>query len=144
MRRAVMSLLEVSGLTMRFGGLVALDDLTFSIEEGQIKGLIGPNGAGKTTFFNIVTGVYKGSGGNVRFEGKQYLGRKTHQITKMGIARTFQNIRLCPNMSAVENVMVGADAHSRTTIGLAMLGMAKRTEARSVEIAYEMLDRVGI
>ncbi|MHB8511269.1 MAG: ABC transporter ATP-binding protein [Actinomycetota bacterium] len=140
----MMALLEVSDLTMQFGGLVALRDLSFGVEQGTIKGLIGPNGAGKTTFFNIVTGVYKPTKGAVRFDGVSYLGRKPHQITRAGIARTFQNIRLFPNMSAIENVMVGADTHSKTSVIRGMLGLARRSESASVDAAYDMLGRVGI
>ncbi|GAC1417599.1 MAG: ABC transporter ATP-binding protein [Actinomycetota bacterium] len=139
-----MALLEVDAVTMRFGGLVALNELSFSVEPGTIKGLIGPNGAGKTTFFNIVTGVYRPTAGEVRFEGTSHAGRKPHQITKSGIARTFQNIRLFPNMSAVENVMVGADTHSTTSVVGAMFGLAKASERMSIETGYRMLDRVGI
>ncbi|MGH2830873.1 MAG: ABC transporter ATP-binding protein, partial [Actinomycetota bacterium] len=110
----------------------------------QIKGLIGPNGAGKTTFFNIVTGVYRPTSGDALFAGASHVGRKPHQITKAGIARTFQNIRLFSNMTAVENVMVGADAHSRTGVGQAMLGLARNNELEALRAANQMLSRVGI
>ncbi|HVL90134.1 MAG TPA: ABC transporter ATP-binding protein [Actinomycetota bacterium] len=139
-----MSLLEVDAITMRFGGLTAIDSLSFVVNEGEIRGLIGPNGAGKTTFFNVVTGVYKPTEGEVRFDGSSYRGKKPHQITKAGIARTFQNIRLFPNMSAIENVMVGADVHSHTTVGAAMFGLARRSEHMSIDAGYKMLERVGI
>ncbi|HEX9695808.1 MAG TPA: ABC transporter ATP-binding protein [Actinomycetota bacterium] len=139
-----MALLDVDAVTKRFGGLTAIGGLSFDVNEGEIRGLIGPNGAGKTTFFNIVTGVYTPSQGVVRFDGRSYAGRKPHQITKAGIARTFQNIRLFPNMSAIENVMVGADVHSHTTVGAAMFGLARRSERMSVDAGYAMLERVGI
>jgi branched-chain amino acid transport system ATP-binding protein len=141
-----MPLLEVGAITMQFGGLTALNGLGFTIDEGEIKGLIGPNGAGKTTFFNIVTGVYEPTSGTVSFEGASLLGRKPHAITRAGIARTFQNIRLFANMTALENVMVGADAHSSTTVGGAILRSprARRSERAALERASEMLDRVGI
>jgi branched-chain amino acid transport system ATP-binding protein len=141
-----MALLEVRGVTMAFGGLVAVNDLSFNIEAGQIKGLIGPNGAGKTTFFNMTTGVYQPTRGDVLFDGKSVLGNKPHQITRRGIARTFQNIRLFANMTALENVMVGADSHSRTTVAGAIVRTprARRSERASLQRAAELLGRVGI
>lgn len=109
-------LLEVDGVTLRFGGVVALDDLSFNLYKGEILGLIGPNGAGKTTCFNAMTGVYRPTSGAVRFDGQQVSGRKPHRINQMGIARTFQNIRLFPEMTALENVLVGADSQHRTSV----------------------------
>ena len=141
-----MPLLEVGAVTKRFGGLVALTDVTLAVHEGEIAGLIGPNGAGKTTFFNLVTGVYEPTEGDVLLDGMSVVGKKPHQITRSGIARTFQNIRLFSNMTAIENVMVGADAHSHTTIGGAILRSprARRSERESVEKAGALLERVGI
>src|SRR5215218_2685670 len=107
-------LLEVDDVTIRFGGLTALDSVTFDIHEGEILGLIGPNGAGKTTCFNVMTGVYKPTSGKVQFDGKRITGRKPHEINRMGVARTFQNIRLFPEMTALENVMVGTDSNHKT------------------------------
>ena len=109
-------LLEVDGVTLRFGGVVALDDLSFNLYKGEILGLIGPNGAGKTTCFNAMTGVYRPTSGEVRFDGQQVSGRKPHRINQLGIARTFQNIRLFPEMTALENVLVGADSQHRTSV----------------------------
>ncbi|KHD77764.1 branched-chain amino acid ABC transporter ATP-binding protein [Actinoplanes utahensis] len=109
-------LLEIDNVTLRFGGVVALDGVAFDIHEGEILGLIGPNGAGKTTTFNVMTGVYKPTSGAVRFAGQQVTGRKPHQISQMGISRTFQNIRLFPEMSALENVMVGTDSRHKTSV----------------------------
>ncbi len=109
-------LLEVDRVTLRFGGVVALDDLSFNLYKGEILGLIGPNGAGKTTCFNAMTGVYRPTSGAVRFDGQQVSGRKPHRINQMGIARTFQNIRLFPEMTALENVLVGADSQHRTSV----------------------------
>lgn len=109
-------LLEVAGVTLRFGGVVALDNLSFNLYKGEILGLIGPNGAGKTTCFNAMTGVYRPTSGAVRFDGQQVSGRKPHRINQLGIARTFQNIRLFPEMTALENVLVGADAQHRTSV----------------------------
>ncbi|MDO3704743.1 ABC transporter ATP-binding protein [Micromonospora sp. C28SCA-DRY-2] len=109
-------LLEVDNVTLRFGGVVALDGINFQINEGEILGLIGPNGAGKTTTFNVMTGVYKPTSGAVRFRGQRVTGRKPHQISRMGISRTFQNIRLFPEMTALENVMVGTDSRHKTSV----------------------------
>jgi len=109
-------LLEVDHVTLRFGGVVALNDVDFQIRRGEILGLIGPNGAGKTTCFNAMTGVYVPTSGTIRFDGKKISGRKPHHINRLGIARTFQNIRLFPEMSAMENVMVGCDARHKTSV----------------------------
>jgi branched-chain amino acid transport system ATP-binding protein len=105
-----MALLEVTRLRKEFGGLVAVDDVDFTIEEKQISSLIGPNGAGKTTFFNMLTGVYKPTAGRVIFDGSDVTGKPPHAITERGVGRTFQNIRLFQNMTALENVLVGMHA----------------------------------
>lgn len=102
-----MALLEVNNLSISFGGLRAVDDLTFSIEKGELYGLIGPNGAGKTTVFNLLTGVYKPTEGIIKLDGKDITGKKTIDINQAGIARTFQNIRLFKQMSVIDNVKVG-------------------------------------
>jgi branched-chain amino acid transport system ATP-binding protein len=109
-------LLDVDHVTLRFGGVVALDDVSFSLYRGEILGLIGPNGAGKTTCFNVMTGVYKPTSGAVAFDNERITGRKPHQINRMGVARTFQNIRLFPEMTALENVMVGTDSRHHTSV----------------------------
>lgn len=109
-------LLEVDHVTLRFGGVVALNDVHFEIRRGEILGLIGPNGAGKTTCFNAMTGVYTPTSGTIRFKDKEIAGVKSHKINQMGIARTFQNIRLFPELSALENVMVGCDARHKTSV----------------------------
>src|SRR5438094_887600 len=106
-------LLVARGITKRFGGLVAVNSVDFTIEERTIVSLIGPNGAGKTTFFNMIAGLYVPTSGMVVFQGKEITGRKPHTITRMGIARTFQNIRLFRTMSALDNVLVGL--HARLT-----------------------------
>ncbi|MPZ84340.1 MAG: ATP-binding cassette domain-containing protein [Actinophytocola sp.] len=131
---------------MAFGGVVALRDVDLAIREGEIFALIGPNGAGKTTAFNVVTGVYKPSSGEVRFAGSRIDGMKRYKVAKGGIARTFQNIRLFHNMSALENVMVGLDAHHRTGALGAAFGMPwhYREEREGRERAMELLDFVGI
>jgi branched-chain amino acid transport system ATP-binding protein len=109
-------LLDVDNVTLRFGGVVALNEVKFQIRRGEILGLIGPNGAGKTTCFNVMTGVFQPTSGQVLFDGGKITGLKPHQINRLGIARTFQNIRLFPEMTALENVMVGADARHHTSV----------------------------
>ena len=111
-----MPLLETENLSKVFGGLTALDRVEIAVEEGRIVGLIGPNGAGKTTFFNCVTGVYAPSRGTVAFDGRPMTGRAPHEITRHGMARTFQSIRLFGEMTALENVMVGAHTRSRAGV----------------------------
>jgi branched-chain amino acid transport system ATP-binding protein len=140
------ALLEVEGIAKRFGGLAALNDVTFSIARGEIYGLIGPNGAGKTTLFNVLTGLYRPDRGRIGFDGRDLTALKVHEVAVAGIARTFQNIRLFANLSALENVMIGR--HARTRAGL--LGAVLRTpgtlaEERDIEHrALELLDHVGI
>ncbi|MDW5323221.1 ABC transporter ATP-binding protein [Plantactinospora sp. KLBMP9567] len=109
-------LLEIDQVVLRFGGVVALNEVSFQIHEGEILGLIGPNGAGKTTCFNVMTGVFKPTSGQVRFAGARVSGRKPPEISRLGISRTFQNIRLFPEMTALENVMVGTDSRHKTSV----------------------------
>jgi branched-chain amino acid transport system ATP-binding protein len=139
-------LLETKDLTVQFGGLTALDAVTFSIKRGEILGLIGPNGAGKTTCFNAITGVYRPTSGTVIFDGAP-LGRiKRHQITRRGIARTFQNIRLWGEMTAMENVVVGTDARHKTSVPGALVRTPRhrREERDAIERAAALLQFVGI
>ena len=110
------ALLEVRGITKSFGGLTAVNDVSFDVSEGSIVGLIGPNGAGKTTTFNLITGNYRADRGSIRFGEQTLLGMKTHRIVKLGVARTFQNIRLFQQLTAIENVLAGR--HCRTRAGL--------------------------
>ncbi len=140
------ALLEVDEATLRFGGLTALDHVSFDIKEGEILGLIGPNGAGKTTCFNAMTGVYQLTSGQIRFDGRPLAKLKRHNITKLGMARTFQNIRLFKAMTVLENVMVGSDAHSKVGFfeALFRLPRHRRTESASRARAMELLDLVGI
>jgi branched-chain amino acid transport system ATP-binding protein len=139
-------LLEIDKVVMRFGGVVALKEANLTINKGEIFALIGPNGAGKTTVFNVVTGVYRPTEGQIRFGGTRIDGEKRFKVTKMGIARTFQNIRLFHNMSALENVMVGADAHHKTGAFGAIFGMPwhYKERKRGQDLAKELLDFVGI
>jgi branched-chain amino acid transport system ATP-binding protein len=140
------AILEVDDVTIQFGGLTALDSVSFDIREGEILGLIGPNGAGKTTCFNVMTGVYQATSGQVRFDGTPLTKMKRHQITRLGIARTFQNIRLFKSMTVLENVMVGADAHSKVGFFDALFRTPRhrRTEGAALKRANELLDIVGI
>ena len=140
------TILKVSGVSKRFGGLQALSDVGITITKGQVYGLIGPNGAGKTTFFNVLTGLYAPDSGSFELGGKPYKPTAVHEVAKAGIARTFQNIRLFAEMTALENVMVGR--HVRTSSGL--IGAVFRTasfkaeEAAIAKRAQELLDYVGI
>ena len=140
------ALLELAGVTQRFGGVVALSDVDLSVPEGSIFALIGPNGAGKTTIFNLVTGVYTPTEGEIRFGGKRISGQRPHLVTGSGVARTFQNIRLFDNMSALENVMVGADAQHKTGVFGAALGLPRhrREEKQGRSRGLELLEFVGI
>ena len=141
------ALLELKSVTMSFGGVTALRGVDLAVDEGAIFALIGPNGAGKTTVFNLITGVYRPTSGELLFKGRRISRRsRPHQVTKLGIARTFQNIRLFENMSALENVMVGADAQHRTGIFSAVFGTARhrREERQGRERGLELLDFVGI
>jgi branched-chain amino acid transport system ATP-binding protein len=139
-----MALLEVRNVTKRFGGLVAVNDVTLSIEENSISAIIGPNGAGKTTFFNLLTGIYKVDTGSINFNGRSLLGLRPDQVNARGMSRTFQNIRLFPQMTVLENVMVGMNSRlnsMQTLIGLVGLG---RQEERVHEKAMQLLDFVGL
>jgi len=127
------AVLVVDNVTLRFGGVVALNEVAFEIKKGEILGLIGPNGAGKTTCFNVMTGVYTPTSGEIRFDGTKISGGKPHKINALGIARTFQNIRLFPEMTAMENVMVGADARHKTSV-LGALFRLYRVRAKENEL----------
>ena len=139
-------LLQTNDLTVQFGGLTALDAVTFNIKRGEILGLIGPNGAGKTTCFNAITGVYRPSSGSVTFDGSPIGRIKRHQITRLGIARTFQNIRLFGEMTALENVMVGTDARHHTSVPGALFRSPRhrREEKSAIERSAALLHFVGI
>ncbi|MCH8622684.1 ABC transporter ATP-binding protein [Undibacterium sp. TS12] len=140
------TILKIEGANKRFGGLQALSNVGINIKKGQIYGLIGPNGAGKTTFFNVITGLYQPDTGTFELDGKPYSPSAPHEVAKAGIARTFQNIRLFGEMTALENVMVGR--HIRTHQGVfgAVFrhGAAKKEEADIRQRAQELLDFVGI
>jgi branched-chain amino acid transport system ATP-binding protein len=140
------ALLEVEGVTKRFGGLLALSEVTFAIHRGEIYGLIGPNGAGKTTLFNVLTGLYHQDTGTFRFEGKLLRNVTPDRIAALGIARTFQNIRLFANLSALENVMIGRHVRTRANVvGAILRNAATRAEEEAIERrARELLEYVGI
>lgn len=153
------AILEARAVTKRFGGLVAVNDVDLTIEAGSIASLIGPNGAGKTTFFNMVAGLYRPSLGSIRFRDREIAGLQPHQIARLGIGRTFQNIRLFGSMSAIDNVLVGmharlraspfaailrtrgqrteeAQAHARATGLLALVGLRERREEWARNLPY--------
>ena len=141
-----MPLLEISGLSIRFGGIVALDDVAFDVEQGQIVGIIGPNGAGKTTVFNCMTRVYQPDEGTITFAGRDLLRLPPHEIIGAGVARTFQNIELFGSMSVLENLLVGQ--HSVTQSGILdaalRLPRALTEERRTLTRAAEVLDFLGL
>jgi branched-chain amino acid transport system ATP-binding protein len=140
------ALLEARSLCKHFGGLTALDNVSISIERGQIYGLIGPNGAGKTTFFNLLTGLYQPDAGECLFDGKPLDMSQSHEVARAGIARTFQNIRLFANMSAIENVMVGRHVRTHAGVwGAVLRTPATRKEERQIhQRADELLRYVGL
>jgi branched-chain amino acid transport system ATP-binding protein len=139
-------LLIAKGVTKRFGGLVAVNGVDFTIEERAIVSLIGPNGAGKTTFFNMIAGLYTPSSGEIAFRGTNITGRKPHTITQLGIARTFQNIRLFATMSALDNVLVGMHARLKANAADAILRTPRfnREEAQARERGLDLLRYVGL
>ena len=140
------ALLSVQGASKRFGGLQALSDVGLSVAHGHIHGLIGPNGAGKTTCFNVITGLYQPDSGSFTLDGKPYSPSAPHRVAQAGIARTFQNIRLFGEMSALENVMVGRHVRTRQgVLGAVLRHRAARDEEQAIEQrAMELLDFVGI
>ncbi len=138
--------LQVTGASKRFGGVQALSDVGVTIRRGQVYGLIGPNGAGKTTFFNVITGLYTPDAGRFELAGRPYEPSAVHEVARAGIARTFQNIRLFPDMTALENVMVGRHVRTRSGLVGAMFRTAgfKAEEAAIAARARELLDYVGV
>ena len=139
-------LLDADGITKRFGGVQALDRVSFSIRKGEIYGLIGPNGAGKTTLFNVLTGIYPADAGTFRFDARALAALKPDRVAAIGIARTFQNVRLFANLSALENVMIGRHVRTRAG-GIGAVLRDRRTLAEESGIerrAAELLDYVGI
>jgi ABC-type branched-subunit amino acid transport system ATPase component len=140
-----MPLLELTGVSLRFGGLTVVDNLDLHVDEGEIVSVIGPNGAGKTTLFNLITGIYRPESGDITLDGRSIVGLEPHQISHRGISRTFQTLRLFLNMSVKENVMAAAYGHTRAGVFRAMLrtpGM-RREEKRIEELAEERLRFFG-
>lgn len=138
--------LEISGLTKQFGGLTAVNNVDMYIDENEIVGLIGPNGAGKTTLFNMVTGMYTPTSGKLLYMGKDITGLKPYRITDAGIARTFQNIRLFPMMTALENVLIGLHTRTSSTVFDSIFKTKKhrKEEKENIERAIEILTMVGL
>lgn len=141
-----MALLEIANITKTFGGLKAISDVTFSLDKGRIVSIIGPNGAGKTTFFNTLTGIYKPDGGTIQFNGKSLVGLRPDQIAARGIARTFQNIRLFPDMTVIENIMVGMHIHFKQSPLATLLRTPsfKKEEAEAEQKASRLMKYVGL
>src|SRR5438552_17933838 len=140
------NVLEARAVTKQFGGLVAVSSIDFVIPQGSIVSLIGPNGAGKTTFFNIIAGLYRPTSGTITFDGRDISGQPPHRITRLGIARTFQNIRLFHNMSALEHVMVGRHSRMKATPCEAILRMPRerRDERETAELCRGLLKYGGL
>ena len=138
--------LEIEHLTMQFGGLIAVNDFSVSVEKGKIHGLIGPNGSGKTTIFNVVSGYYKPTSGKILFEGKTLSGLPAYQITASGLARTFQNLRLFSSMTVLDNLLVGMGHHGRTSILDTIFNPVaiQREEKKFIDKAMYLLDLLEI
>jgi branched-chain amino acid transport system ATP-binding protein len=141
-----MALLEIANMTKTFGGLKAISDVTFSLDKGRIVSIIGPNGAGKTTFFNTLTGIYKPDGGTITFNGKSLIGLRPDQIAARGIARTFQNIRLFPDMTVIENILVGMHIHFKQSPFQTLFRSPafKKEEAEAEKKAARLMRYVGL
>ncbi len=140
------NLLVADDVRKEFGGLIAVNDLEFTIPERSLVSLIGPNGAGKTTFFNMLTGLYRATSGTITFDGHDVTDKPPHAITKLGVGRTFQNIRLFPQMTALENVLVGMHARLKGGIVGSVLGLprVRREEREAREKARELLQFAGL
>src|SRR5499426_3673449 len=134
--------LRTAKCTIRFGGLVAVNELDMNVRQGEIYGLIGPNGAGKTTIFNLLTGVYEPTSGELYFQGEKINGLRPYQISRLGVSRTFQNIRLFPSMSVLENVMTACHTHAKQSLLDAVLRLPRfeRDEHEHKEFAMELLE----
>lgn len=139
-----MPVLEINNVTKRFGGLMALDDVSFQVEEGEIRGLIGPNGAGKSTMFKNIAGFYSPSSGDIRYQGQSIAGRKPHDIAEMGVVRTFQETTLFQELSVFENVLVGCHIRSRSNLFAAILGLDRGLQREAEEKVAEVLDFMGL
>ena len=139
-----MAILEIKGVTKQFGGLMALDDVSFQVEEGEIRGLIGPNGAGKSTMFKNIAGFSIPTKGSIVYRGKNIEGRKPHTIAEMGIVRTFQETTLFQELSVFENVLVGSHIKARTDVFSAVLGLDKQKQEAAADKVVEVLEFMGL
>lgn len=139
-------MLTLQNLTRSFGGLIAVDSVSFDVQESEIFGVIGPNGAGKTTLFNLITGLMKPSDGAIRFQGKNITNSRPHKIAQQGVARTFQNLRLFNKLSVLENVVIAHHTHNQTNLWQGILGLPQATQAKRETIAqaYKLLELVGL
>ncbi len=140
------TILDVKNVTMKFGGVTAIDNLSFSVEKGEVYGLIGPNGAGKTTIFNIITGVLYPTEGKVLFEGKDITGTKPNRVVSKGVARTFQNIRLFKSMSVLDNILIGFDSYANYSYLEAIFRLPRyfKREKEIRDKAYKLMEVFGI
>ncbi len=139
-----MAVLEVKNVTKQFGGLLALDDVSFQVEEGEIRGLIGPNGAGKSTMFKNIAGFYAPTKGDIYYKGENISGKKPHTIAEMGVVRTFQETTLFQEMTVFENVLVGRHITARTNVFSAILGLDRKQQAAARDKVMEVLDFMGL
>ena len=140
-----MALLEVSDISVQFGGIRALDDLSFTLDEGQILGLIGPNGAGKTTLFNVVSRIYDPTTGSITFDGHDLLAMSAHRISRVGLYRTFQNLALWRGMTVIENVMVGDHTNTKANFFTAAFRLNTRNEEKALRRrAWDILEELGL
>lgn len=137
-------MLEIKSLSKIFGGVAAVKDVSFSVRGGFVQSVIGPNGAGKTTLFNLITGIYTPSQGEVLLEGQNITGLAPDELARRGMSRTFQNLQVCMNMTACENVMLGAHLHTRSGVLSGMLGMTRRADVVLRKQALQLMEYVGV
>lgn len=137
-------MLEIKSLSKIFGGVAAVKDVSFSVRAGFVQSVIGPNGAGKTTLFNLITGIYTPSQGEVLLEGQNITGLAPDELARRGMSRTFQNLQVCMNMTACENVMLGAHLHTRSGVLSGMLGMTRRADVALRKQALQLMEYVGV
>lgn len=137
-------MLEIKSLSKTFGGVAAVSDVNFSVLSGSIQSVIGPNGAGKTTLFNLITGIYTPTQGQVLLDGKNVAGCAPEELARLGMSRTFQNLQVCMNMTACENVMLGAHLHTRSGILAGMFGATRRADTALRKEALQLMEYVGV
>lgn len=139
-----MAILEVKNLSKNFGGLMANRELDMEVEEGEIRGVIGPNGAGKTTFFNVISGVYKPSGGTIKFDGTLISNLSSDKIARLGVVRTFQRVALFPDFTVLENVNIGRHLHARENLVSSIFGLTRQKEEENLEKSREIVEFLGM